>query len=64
MVCEHRDSIKIKDVEPGSKGCEECLKSGDIWVELRICLTCGHVGAVTVRKTNTQQSISRRQDTL
>ena len=24
----HRDMIKIKDVEPGSKGCEECLKSG------------------------------------
>ena len=44
MVCEHRDTIKIKDVKPGSKDCEECLKSGDSWVELRICLTCGHVG--------------------
>jgi uncharacterized UBP type Zn finger protein len=26
------------------EGCEECLKSGDDWVHLRLCLTCGHVG--------------------
>ncbi|WP_048143334.1 ubiquitin carboxyl-terminal hydrolase family protein, partial [Methanosarcina horonobensis] len=44
MVCAHRDTIKIKYFEPESKGCEECLKSGDSWVHLRICLTCGHVG--------------------
>ncbi|MGB9133339.1 MAG: ubiquitin carboxyl-terminal hydrolase 14 [Methanosarcina sp.] len=44
MACTHRDMIKIKDVESGSKGCEECLKMGDSWVHLRICLTCGHVG--------------------
>lgn len=25
-------------------GCEECLKMGDEWVHLRLCLTCGHVG--------------------
>ncbi|OLC52980.1 MAG: hypothetical protein AUH85_15350 [Chloroflexi bacterium 13_1_40CM_4_68_4] len=26
------------------RGCEECLKSGDEWVHLRLCLECGHVG--------------------
>ena len=26
------------------KGCQECLKTGDTWVHLRLCLTCGHVG--------------------
>jgi uncharacterized UBP type Zn finger protein len=26
------------------EGCEECLESGDRWVHLRICLTCGQVG--------------------
>jgi uncharacterized UBP type Zn finger protein len=26
------------------QGCEECLKSGDEWVHLRLCLQCGHVG--------------------
>jgi uncharacterized UBP type Zn finger protein len=25
-------------------GCEECLKLGDTWVHLRLCLQCGHVG--------------------
>ncbi len=29
---------------PQSKGCAECLASGDTWVHLRLCLTCGHVG--------------------
>jgi uncharacterized UBP type Zn finger protein len=31
-------------VEPRSRGCEECLASGDGWVHLRLCLACGHVG--------------------
>jgi CPA2 family monovalent cation:H+ antiporter-2 len=31
-------------VFPSAPGCEECLKTGDQWVHLRICLTCGHVG--------------------
>lgn len=40
--CSHRD--QIADVTPRSKGCAECLKSGDQWVQLRMCLTCGNVG--------------------
>ena len=35
---------EIKSVHPNSKGCEECLKMGDSWVHLRLCLSCGHVG--------------------
>ncbi len=35
---------QIRDVAPNSKGCEECLKMGDTWVHLRLCLSCGHVG--------------------
>jgi monovalent cation:H+ antiporter-2, CPA2 family len=31
-------------VHPSARGCEECLRTGDDWVHLRICLTCGHVG--------------------
>ena len=34
----------VKKVKPSSKGCEECLKTGDSWVHLRMCLECGHVG--------------------
>ena len=40
--CSHLD--QINDVEPGTDGCEECMKSGDSWVHLRMCLVCGHVG--------------------
>jgi hypothetical protein len=35
---------EIKDVKPSANGCEECLKMGDTWVHLRMCLICGHVG--------------------
>jgi uncharacterized UBP type Zn finger protein len=24
--------------------CDECIKTHDTWVHLRLCLTCGHVG--------------------
>jgi uncharacterized UBP type Zn finger protein len=34
----------IRKVRPRTRGCEECLKLGDRWVHLRLCLTCGHVG--------------------
>ena len=40
--CHHLD--EIQEVTPGANGCEECLKIGDTWVHLRICLMCGHVG--------------------
>ena len=29
---------------PSALGCEECLKSGNRWLYLRICRSCGHVG--------------------
>ncbi len=32
------------DAPPRTNGCEECLKIGDTWVQLRRCLRCGHVG--------------------
>jgi len=40
--CEHL--VQIKQVTPGSQGCEECLAIGDRWVHLRLCMICGHVG--------------------
>ncbi|MGA2908280.1 MAG: UBP-type zinc finger domain-containing protein [Terracidiphilus sp.] len=41
--CTHTGTIK-KGVKPKTKGCEECLKMGDRWMHLRMCLECGHVG--------------------
>lgn len=41
--CSHLDHIR--PVTPRTpQGCEECLKLGDPWVHLRLCLECGHVG--------------------
>jgi CPA2 family monovalent cation:H+ antiporter-2 len=40
--CRHLS--QIRRVMPSARGCEECLRMGDRWVHLRICMTCGHVG--------------------
>lgn len=40
--CTHIDQIRA--VTPGGQGCQECLEAGDSWTDLRLCLTCGHVG--------------------
>jgi ubiquitin-hydrolase Zn-finger-containing protein len=42
QTCTHLD--QIRDMEPSAQGCEECLQTGDTWVHLRECLSCGHVG--------------------
>ncbi|MGJ5814269.1 UBP-type zinc finger domain-containing protein [Paludibaculum fermentans] len=41
-TCSHLDQVNA--VKPRTNGCEECLKLGDEWLHLRLCLTCGHVG--------------------
>jgi monovalent cation:H+ antiporter-2, CPA2 family len=35
---------EVRPVLPSARGCEECLRAGDEWVHLRLCMTCGHVG--------------------
>jgi hypothetical protein len=43
LACTHLN--RVRDVSPRTPdGCEECLKTGDGWVHLRLCLSCGHVG--------------------
>jgi uncharacterized UBP type Zn finger protein len=42
----------VSDPEPRTRGCEECLQSGDTWVHLRLCLTCGHVGCCDSSKNH------------
>ena len=43
-VCTHLDQIEILEMPPSVDGCVDCLLTGDPWLHLRICLTCGHVG--------------------
>jgi hypothetical protein len=42
IPCGHID--QIKDAPPTVDGCEDCLAIGGIWVHLRRCMTCGHIG--------------------
>src|SRR5215471_19969158 len=57
-TCKHID--QIRHVTPSADGCEDCLKIGDPWVHLRLCLTCGHVGCCDSSKTSTPPSIITR----
>jgi uncharacterized UBP type Zn finger protein len=41
-TCKHLDQIRIREAK--GRVCEDCVKTGDTWVHLRLCLSCGHVG--------------------
>lgn len=43
-VCTHLDQIAVTELPASIAGCEECLKTGDRWVHLRMCMTCGKIG--------------------
>ena len=38
--CTHLSGIKVKTTDKDY--CEDCVKTGDTWVHLRLCLACGH----------------------
>jgi len=40
--CSHVNGISVTRTK--THVCEECVKMGDSWVHLRLCLECGHVG--------------------
>ena len=40
--CSHLNQIKV--TTGNERVCQECVKFGDTWVHLRLCLTCGNVG--------------------
>jgi uncharacterized UBP type Zn finger protein len=41
-TCSHLNQIKFAHTD--KHACEDCIKTGDTWVHLRLCLECGHVG--------------------
>lgn len=41
-TCKHTKEIKFSNTK--THVCEECVKMGDTWVHLRLCMICGHVG--------------------
>ena len=42
--CSHLDTITVTQLPEAVDGCEDCLREGGVWLPLRICLECGHVG--------------------
>jgi uncharacterized UBP type Zn finger protein len=42
--CTHLDTIQVTELPPAVDGCVDCLAEGGVWLHLRICLACGHVG--------------------
>ncbi len=43
-ICTHLDTITVTELPDSVAGCEDCLAIGGVWMHLRICLECGHVG--------------------
>ncbi len=41
-ICSHLDTIVTKDAS--GPGCVECLEGGGVWMHLRRCTVCSHVG--------------------
>jgi uncharacterized UBP type Zn finger protein len=45
MSCAHVVDLPIPEVAGSADGCQECLALGEhVWMHLRLCLSCGHVG--------------------
>lgn len=58
--CEHL--IAAGSPEPvTADGCQECLATGGSWMQLRLCLTCGHVGCCDSSKGKHARKHASRQ---
>ena len=44
VSCAHLGTIEVTELPDAVDGCEDCLREGGVWMHLRICLECGHVG--------------------
>ena len=43
-TCAHLDHVLVTQLPESVEGCTDCLAMGGLWLHLRICLECGHVG--------------------
>ena len=39
----HLDRIEVVELPESIAGCEKCLETGDRWLHLRMCMTCGTI---------------------
>jgi uncharacterized UBP type Zn finger protein len=56
--CTHLSEARV--LQTDKDYCEECVRSGQSWVHLRLCLTCGHVGCCD-SSTNRHASKHRQE---
>jgi hypothetical protein len=65
QLCEHLEGLTAADFpRPRTpEACEECLREGTRWVELRECRACGTSDAAIHRSASTPPSISTRPAT-
>ena len=61
--CTHLDQVQVTQLPEAVDGCEECLKTGDKWLHLRICLECGKVGCCDDSPTATPAATRARTTT-
>jgi hypothetical protein len=57
-ACTHLTEIKITNTD--EHVCEDCIKVGDSWLYLRMCLSCGHVGCCDSSKNKHATKLVRR----
>jgi uncharacterized UBP type Zn finger protein len=43
LRCTHFDLITVTTPPDPVGGCAECLRTGDHWVHLRMCMSCGEI---------------------
>ncbi len=43
-ACTHLNTVEVTELPASVPGCEDCLRESGVWLHLRICLECGHVG--------------------
>ena len=60
QACTHLEGLESVEART-PEGCEECIASGDTWVHLRMCLSCGHVGCCDNSKN--RHATGHHQDT-
>jgi hypothetical protein len=61
-VCGHLDRIAFVELPDSIAGCEECLKTGDRWVHLRMCQTCEKIGCCDSSPNRHASRHARRDD--
>ena len=60
-ACGHLDQVDV-GVTPSGAGCKECLETGDVWIHLRLCMRCGHVGCCDSSKNRHATKHSQATD--